>query len=229
MKHLDCEGLRDLDCELALNLLTGAERAAAVTHLEGCPACRAEVSSLAAAADELLELAPVVEPPPGFESRVLRAVAAEQRGRAEASTPVRRRPRARRRVSLAVAAVLVAVAAIGLLLPRDAGPWTTTAAMRTQPGAVVGAATVRAEPPSLVVDLRGWADVLRSYPGADTGVARLRVRYRDAPPTVVTLAVPATASWHTTWKLPPEHDAGDVTSVASVGRDGQVWGSARLT
>jgi hypothetical protein len=182
---------------------------------------------------------------------VLRALAAEQGGagtdaegsygrphaarasrrphKISASRAPRRSRRSRQLVlGLAAAALLLAVAAIGLLVPRSDGPRTATAAMRT-PGSVVGAATVRAEPPAVVVDLHGWTDVVRSYPTADTGTARVRIRYRDGSRTVVPLAVPATASWHRTWRIPAGHDSGDVTSVAIVGRDGQVWCSARLT
>src|SRR4030095_8366149 len=43
-----------LPAEPALALLDGDERAAALTHLQTCPACRDEVASLARAADELL-------------------------------------------------------------------------------------------------------------------------------------------------------------------------------
>ena len=56
--------------ELALGALTGKDRVAALAHLEECARCSAEVDELAAAADQLLHLAPAVEPPVGFEARV---------------------------------------------------------------------------------------------------------------------------------------------------------------
>ncbi len=56
--------------ELALGALTGKERVAALAHLEECALCSAEVDELAAAADQLLHLAPAAEPPVGFEARV---------------------------------------------------------------------------------------------------------------------------------------------------------------
>jgi anti-sigma-K factor RskA len=56
--------------ELALGALTGKERVAALAHLEDCARCSTEVDELAAAADQLLHLAPAVEPPVGFEARV---------------------------------------------------------------------------------------------------------------------------------------------------------------
>ncbi len=60
--------------ELALGLLSGPDRASALSHLAGCPSCREQVDDLARVADRLLLLAPDDEPPAGFESRVLAAV-----------------------------------------------------------------------------------------------------------------------------------------------------------
>ena len=77
MTSMDCTDLEAVAEELALGLLTGEERAAALAHLESCPACRAEVASLSAVADELVLLAPIVEPPPGFDGAVLGRLARE--------------------------------------------------------------------------------------------------------------------------------------------------------
>jgi hypothetical protein len=67
-----------------------------------CARCRAVVADLASAADSVLLLAPTIEPPPGFESRVLARAAASP------VAPARRRwPR------LAAAAAIVAAAAVG--------------------------------------------------------------------------------------------------------------------
>src|SRR5690606_34746160 len=60
-----CAEVRELAPDIALGLLTGEERAAALAHLERCGACRAEVVGLAGAADEVLLLAPGATPPPG--------------------------------------------------------------------------------------------------------------------------------------------------------------------
>jgi len=58
--------------ELALGALTGKSRVAALAHLEVCHRCAGEVEQLAAAADELLHLAPASEPPVGFEADVFK-------------------------------------------------------------------------------------------------------------------------------------------------------------
>jgi hypothetical protein len=66
----DCAAVSGELAELALGTLSGRERVTALSHLEGCASCSAEVDSLSAAADQLLYLAPPAEPPVGFEAGV---------------------------------------------------------------------------------------------------------------------------------------------------------------
>jgi hypothetical protein len=68
---MNCAELADVAAELALGVLTGRERAAALAHLDTCDACREEVRQLMATGEQLLELLPPAEPPAGFETRVL--------------------------------------------------------------------------------------------------------------------------------------------------------------
>lgn len=68
---MGCDELADVAAELALGVLTGRERAEALAHLAQCPACRENVRQLAVTGEELLELLPLSEPPPGFETRVM--------------------------------------------------------------------------------------------------------------------------------------------------------------
>jgi anti-sigma factor RsiW len=99
---MSCEETRQLVAELALGIADGADRAQALRHLAECADCRRELSELSELADELLLLAPEVEPPVGFESRVLALV----------QPPRRVRPRRWRRglAMLAPAAVAAALA-----------------------------------------------------------------------------------------------------------------------
>jgi anti-sigma factor RsiW len=71
---MSCEETRQLVAELALGIADGADRAQALRHLAECADCRRELGELSELADELLMLAPEVEPPVGFESRVLALV-----------------------------------------------------------------------------------------------------------------------------------------------------------
>jgi anti-sigma-K factor RskA len=66
----DCADVRAAAPELALGLLSGDERGAALAHLATCAECRVLVEQLSEAADSLLLLGPEIEPPLGFESRV---------------------------------------------------------------------------------------------------------------------------------------------------------------
>jgi hypothetical protein len=69
-----CEETRDLAPEIALGIADGEERAEALRHLSTCPECRRAVEQFTQVTDELLMLAPVQEPPAGFESRVVEAM-----------------------------------------------------------------------------------------------------------------------------------------------------------
>ena len=69
-----CEEIHNLAPEIALGIADGEERAEALRHLSTCVECRRKVEQLSQVADDLLVLAPVQEPPAGFESRVVEAM-----------------------------------------------------------------------------------------------------------------------------------------------------------
>jgi hypothetical protein len=71
---MSCEELKHLAPEVALGTIDGEERAEALRHLATCGDCRRLVDQLTSVADELLMIAPVQEPPVGFESRVIDAL-----------------------------------------------------------------------------------------------------------------------------------------------------------
>jgi len=134
LTKMSCEEFEEVAAELALGVLTGRERAAALEHLDRCETCRTSVRQLSMTGEELLGLLPAIEPPPGFETRVLdrlgiaaTAPTAPSRGgrirrlgwtghtsRTGATGPARR--------TLAAAAVLVAV------LASVIGGWSMRAA-----------------------------------------------------------------------------------------------------
>src|SRR6266508_2329690 len=104
-----CHQVREVAPELALGVLAGQERAAALQHLAGCGSCRRHLAELAEVADELLLQAPSREPPVGFESRVV--------GRLTGRPPTARR---RWLVAIAAAAALAAaLTAIGFHVATD--------------------------------------------------------------------------------------------------------------
>src|SRR3954454_8932110 len=131
MGRTNCADVQAAAPEFALGLLSGPERAAVVEHLARCAACRDLVEGLAATVDELLPAGPVVEPPVGFETRVLdRLPVGEQRSAGPPAV-------ARRRWSrpawqwCAAAAVAVALIAGGLVAGRlsATGPARSTSAL----------------------------------------------------------------------------------------------------
>ncbi len=104
--EMTCEEVRKLAPELALDSSGGKERGAGLRHLTGCTACRQLVSELSAVVDELLMLAPVHEPPLGFQSRVVAAVGKPSGRRTHRSLAHRTR-------LVAVAAAVAIAAALG--------------------------------------------------------------------------------------------------------------------
>ncbi|MGH3853981.1 MAG: hypothetical protein ACRDR6_10900, partial [Pseudonocardiaceae bacterium] len=74
MTELTCPQCRELAPELALDVLTGTERARALAHLDRCANCRDIACALTVTADRLIELLPDAPPPAGFEQRVLTAL-----------------------------------------------------------------------------------------------------------------------------------------------------------
>jgi Putative zinc-finger len=141
-RGMSCDEFANMAAELALGVLTGRERAAALAHLDGCESCRELVRELTMTGEELLALLPSREPPPGFETRVLERIgqaapgqsapgqAAPSRpqpvhrqradhradrdtGRPAAGRPPAR-PRSRMRRALSAAAVVVALVVAGL-------------------------------------------------------------------------------------------------------------------
>jgi hypothetical protein len=123
---MDCGEFSEVAAELALGVLTGRERADALAHLERCEACRETVRQLAMTGEELVELLPAAEPPPGFETRVLDRIGiapgTPSRGRARRLPsvsrllvrPWRQQRQRRPRRLLAVGATALAVIAAGL-------------------------------------------------------------------------------------------------------------------
>jgi Putative zinc-finger len=106
--EMGCERVRELAPEVALGISTGEEREAALRHLAGCPACRQLVSELSSVSDDLLLLAPAQDPPPGFQSRVLDAIAPPVRPRRLRAVRPGAFTRGRRWAVAAAAVVLVA-------------------------------------------------------------------------------------------------------------------------
>jgi hypothetical protein len=122
MRGIGCASVQDELPELALGVLTGRERARALAHVESCARCAEELEQLSRAADAVVQVAPDVEPPMGFEVRLF-----ERMGVAD----VRRRRRARPSrwtVGAFAAAAAIAALAVGLSLGLSSSPAPTQSA-----------------------------------------------------------------------------------------------------
>jgi anti-sigma factor RsiW len=132
---MTCAELADVAAELALGVLTGRERAAALAHLDTCDACREEVRQLMATGEQLLELLPPAEPPAGFETRVLDRLglpvpaggSAPAKGRAELlQAGTRERQGRRRRTARGGTPASADVTRPGTSRPGGTGPGATS-------------------------------------------------------------------------------------------------------
>jgi hypothetical protein len=221
MSTLDCAEFIDLAPELALGNLCGDERAAAIAHLERCTACQQAMNSLTTVADRLLLLAPRVEPPAGFEQRLLAALPVEP--------PRRRHLRHTRRrwaTFAATAALLITLIAGGLLvdLGSPGQPAFAAAEMRTASGELVGEIFLRHDAPaSLFMTLPGWAEQIERH-GQAADYYAVRIETSNGQVTTRPVTLNADASWATTLDL----EADAVTTVALVDGDGDVWCQARF-
>ncbi len=219
MRTIDCAELLENAAELAAGNLTGEQRAAAIAHLERCPSCEQEVSALSVITDRLLLLAPRVQPPVGFEQRVLAAIPTELVGR---DRKRRTRPGA---MFLAAAALVIALlAGFGPLTKGLSSGDTAFAAaeMRTATGEVVGEVFVHdGETTSLFMTLPGWAEQIEQSGAAEARYSVL-VETPDGRVTAHPVALTDDASWSTTL------DVDEVRTVAVVDASGYVWCAAEF-
>jgi hypothetical protein len=132
MSHFTCLEVRELAPELALGLVSGADRAHALTHLASCTECRMLVEGLSRTADTLLLLAPEAEPPIGFESRAM----------SRATGGRRRIPR--RWVAAVAAAAVLSSAITGIAMYAAGGQTRSLARQYERVVTAIGGKTLRA-------------------------------------------------------------------------------------
>ena len=87
LNQMGCAEFADVAAELALGVLTGRERARALAHLDRCDACRETVRQLTVTGEELVGLLPALEPPAGFETRVMERLGLGRPGPGAARQP----------------------------------------------------------------------------------------------------------------------------------------------
>ena len=186
-----CEAIQDDLAEMALGILSGRNRSEVLGHVEDCPRCRAELERLSIVADALVQLAPEVQPPLGFELRLAERLQAE-RLPAEATHPQRTFDRA---ALFVAAAAVVAVVGFGLGAvatsggrnsPSQSGTANLTTANLTSHHRVLGEVMISAGSPAwmfMTVDDGAWPGTVTcdvTYAGGrvqTVGVFRLSSGY----------------------------------------------------
>jgi hypothetical protein len=124
MREHGCAAFQNELCELALGVLTGRDRARVLAHVESCQRCAEELEHLSRAADAVVQVAPEVEPPMGFEVRLF-----ERMGVADVRRRRRRVRPSRWAVGAFAAAAAVAALAVGLSLGPSSAPSPTRSAL----------------------------------------------------------------------------------------------------
>jgi hypothetical protein len=222
LNEMDCAAFASVAAELALGVLTGRERAEALAHLDRCETCRAEVRELTLTGEELLGLMPAIEPPPGFETRVMARIGAgEARGSRVSRT----------RRMLALAAVALAAAGAGV------GGWGLHAALAPAPPASSGAGTALSSA-ALVSASGQQAGRIFLYHGSP-GWLYMSVEMPSANGTVVCQVVGSDGRVSTVgsfrltdgygaWGSPVPANAGQLAGARLVSADGTVLATARF-
>jgi hypothetical protein len=217
MSSLSCVEVKELASELALGVLDGPHRAAALGHLDSCATCRQLVEQLAQAADSLYALAPGADPPLGFETRVMSRL---------------RPARPRRRLRLVGAVVVAAIVSSGLTVAivrhRDAANQRLTreyvAALRVLGGRSLQAAELRdpeghrAGEVFLYDGHPSWWFVALDHPAAAPVALELELtsgRRLQFDPV-------GTTAEQTAWGMRAAGSLAGVTAALLVGPDGKV-------
>jgi anti-sigma-K factor RskA len=249
--EMSCREFSDVAAELALGVLTGRERAAAIAHLDQCDACRENVRQLTMTGEGLLELLPTREPPAGFESRVMERIGLATAAPAPAPAPApvsspgrvgrlfhlgqrrgsqppapatrQRRQAGWARRSLAAAAVAVAVVAGGL------GGWGLATGTSAPASATLSSATLQSASQQTVGKVflyQGsprWLYMSVDLPSGD-GTVLCQVVSQDGQ--VTTVGSFQLADGHGYWGSPATSAPGQLTSARLVTTNGTVLATA---
>lgn len=231
MTELTCRQCQDLAAELALDILPCHQRADALAHLQSCPTCQDTVSALTVTADRLVELLPAVEPPAGFEQRVINAL--------RSPPPLRAR---RRWIPAAAGLAALALAASGWILghanQNSAPAQTNTQADNdAQAGerTVLYAPLTTGEHPSAQHQI-GQAYLYPGHPSwiylsLDTNTTSDTVRCevtRQDGSTVPVATFPLTHG-HATWGGPAPVDPDTLATAKLINRNGHTLAKAHFT
>lgn len=228
MAELSCLQCAELAEELALGALSCHERADALAHLEGCSSCQDRVCALTITADRLVDLLPAVEPPAGFEQRVINA-----------RTPPPPRLARPRWLPIAAGLAAVALTAGGWIIGRATHNLTPT---QTDTGARVGERTVLYAPLTtaehdtvahqigqayLYPGHPSWIYLSLDTPGSTTDdTVNCEVVRRDG--STVPLGSFSLTNGHGGWGGPAPLDRDTLATAKLINRSGQTLAKAHF-
>ncbi|MGD9750608.1 MAG: hypothetical protein AB7W59_06380 [Acidimicrobiia bacterium] len=211
--------------ELALGGVDEPLRTTLLAHAASCPSCRASLDGLTAIVDQLLLAAPALEPPAGFEGRVLERLGAAANPPAVSglAAPAARRLRAtsrRRALGLlaAAATVLVLAGVAARLLDRPDTP--PSGAIVNATGTRIGAVHLLDEPVDHVL-------VTIASPQAAPGVRHCELQRPDGTWVAVGSWEPVDIE-HGVWATGIDPSLADATAMRIVTDDGTVLATASL-
>ena len=153
-----CEAFEADAAELALGHIGEPHRAGLLDHAAGCPRCRELLADLATICDRMLDLAPEIEPPAGFEARALARMAPPASARS-------RLPRLATAAAALAVLLLVAGVVIGRATDEDAPTSVASGTIVGDDGGRIGTAELeRGDPSRIVLTMDGPSD----WPGVWT-------------------------------------------------------------
>jgi hypothetical protein len=216
-----CRQFSDDLAELALGILTGRERAAALSHVESCPRCAEELEQLARAADTVVSVAPDFEPPVGFEVRLFNAM-----GVSEVPPARRGRPIGWTLAAAAAAVALVVGLSIGWMTGSNdhrpgqvpVGPVVASAVLKDDGSAVGHVYAYGGTRPWLFMTL---AD--------STARGRVTCRIITTGGETRTVGAFTVKAGYGAWGAPLPVPADDVVTAQVVSPSGTVLGTAPLS
>ncbi len=217
---MDDEHVGDDVIELVLGSVDGDRRARLAAHVLRCAACRREYDGLAATVQDLLPAGPAVQPPLGFDERVLARLAADQaNGGAVGGAGRRRWPW----IAAAAAVVVALLVPLGVWLASRSEPAPSAGVVatlhRTKDGAPVGSVSVS--------EVGGRAMMVVAITDAPPDVSYYcRIAFADG----TTFDSQAWPAGNGAWIVPLTGHPTEVTSVAVLPHGTEkVWSAARLT
>jgi hypothetical protein len=214
-----CEAIQDELAELALGTLFGRRRSEVLQHVESCMHCAATLEQFSTVADGLLLLAPEIEPPLGFESRLAE--------RLELPTTGPRPGRVLHASVLCAAAVILV--ALGFVLGARISPsgdhpgQSATADLKratlTSHGRVLGE----------VVIARGSPAWMFMTINADPWSGTVKCQVTLAGGKVETIGVFTLSGGYGAWGAPLTSPAGDVRSARLIAVNGSIVATAQVS